>query len=66
MIFFTKFQGGAVAAVQHPTRRPWYALLRRHKFINGLSAMVLKSCRYCLTVTILYFNFTFTACKMHF
>ena len=23
MIFFTKFQGGAVAAVQHPTRRPW-------------------------------------------
>ena len=26
MNFFTKFQGGAVAAVQHPTRRPWYII----------------------------------------
>ena len=26
MIFFTKFQGGEVAAVQHPTRRPWFIL----------------------------------------
>ena len=31
MNFFTKFQGGAVAAVQHPTRRPWYKCLKLFK-----------------------------------
>ena len=40
--FFTKFQGGAVAVVQHPTRRPWYVTFFFVIFSFGKNSLSLK------------------------